>query len=209
MAGVRLCYIIYMPKLPQQNKESSLEVLDKKVYSTGELTFPKIPKHRIVFKHHMKLALILLAVAVVLGLVYMAAKPMFNNKVKDEVALNDLDKSKNKDELTAGFVNHTDQDFESVKAENKIVLIVDKVDLESGIIEGEDLDNPGKRFKIRVVEKSKIYWVSAPDEQGNGGGIKTDLSLNDIKNGGAFDMFVIEDPGQATNLTLISGRRIG
>lgn len=61
-----------MPKLPQQQQTSTLEVLDKKSYNTGELTVPKIPKNRIVLNNHLKLVLALLVLIAVLIGVYFA-----------------------------------------------------------------------------------------------------------------------------------------
>jgi len=61
-----------MPKLPQQNKTNVLEVIEKKSYNTGKISFPKVPKHRIVLKNHLKLVLALLVLIALLIGIYFA-----------------------------------------------------------------------------------------------------------------------------------------
>lgn len=197
-----------MPKLPEEKNANILEVADKGSYNRGELTIPKIPKHRIVFKHHFKLVLILLAVCVMLALVFAAGKPLINRDKQGEVQTQAPDTASVPSYTEESFKNYTEEDYKAVNPENSIWIVVDKVDLQNKVVEGREYDDVGKKHAVKFGQKAEFYWVSAPNEDGTGGGKKIPVEFGQLVNGSVIKVLSFEDPKVSVTLTVVSAERI-
>lgn len=196
-----------MPNLPRQNKTNLQEVLNKSGDTAGEIPVFKAPKHRIVFKHHRKLALILFLVFVVLGLVFMVGKP----SPKKEVVLQDPVVESEVLETTytdQSFKQYADQDYANFKIDYSTMLVIEKVDLENKVVVGYEFDNPDKKHNVKFGDKAQLYWITAPTEAGEGGGEKKQLDFEAIMVGSALNIFTFENPKDNINLTAVSAERI-
>ena len=194
-----------MPKLPAQNISSDLEIVDKTRYSRGELTVPKAPKHHIVFKHHLKLSLVLLATCVVLGLVFVAGKSMITEKVVEEEADSGQVQPTYTDE---SFKGYTDDDYKNLKIDNYVWVLVEKVDVRNRVVEGYDFNNPEKKYAVKFGEKADMFWLTAPNESGTGGGERKTLEFEKTVPGTLLNVLSFEDPREHTTLTVVTAERL-
>lgn len=180
-----------MPKLPAEKRSSVLEVAEKDTFNRGELVIPKVTKHRIVFKHHIKLALILLGVCIILAGIFVSAKKFIAvDKQEDARQESNVVEFKEPNPAVLKYPN----------LEFATHMIVDSVDKEKRIIYGKRINfetQESTEVAVRVIDSTEITRQPSRGEASPTPDIRT---LEDIKQGNLLVILATENPNENKNL---------
>lgn len=179
-----------MPKLPQVNLNSDLEVVEKSKFDRGGIVVPKKVRKSVV-KSHFKLVLALILVIVLLGLLFVMATPFVR---KTQPNLEEQNVENVAQNNTQNFKDWDEEAYETIDPARSKNFFVDKVDKDKGILEALVADNPEERYFVRVSDKTKIVDSDAVAASGSTPSGSVELALGDINYGAIISVISLDDP---------------